>query len=329
MNEQIKKLLVNIQQSFTEVEKAQGRSNLGCAAATDIPTDAVKYTSQTLSNIEKAQARQNINAATGDVATTSSDGLMSATDKAKLDGIAAGAEVNVQSDWHQSNTSADDYIKNKPSNATSSTDGLMSAADKTKLNGLAPYTAGQGIGISNNVITNTMHENTSGLLVSYNSLTSSGTTDHTFGPWKLRIEKSAMATWDTGSTSSLHVKVAHNDFLDGSITNGRILADSYYPWKDGAFTDVYTIHNQWAFSGTYSQGGSNEGFQIQLVSPMDADSVARACPKGMMGYKLKYNCGIDRPDWIELDIAVCYTNNNTSINSNALRIQIAAKYFYV
>ena len=34
--------------------------------------------------------------------------------KAKLDALAAGAEVNVQSDWAQSNTAADDYIKNKP-----------------------------------------------------------------------------------------------------------------------------------------------------------------------------------------------------------------------
>lgn len=136
MTQQIKKLLVNVQQSFTEAEKAQGRSNLGCAATTDVPTDAVKYTPQSLSNIEKAQARQNINAATGDVATTASDGLMAATDKTKLDGIAAGAEVNVQSDWNQANTSADDYIKNKPSNATTSTDGFMSAADKTKLDGI-------------------------------------------------------------------------------------------------------------------------------------------------------------------------------------------------
>lgn len=36
--------------------------------------------------------------------------------KTKLDGIAAGAEVNVQSDWNQTNTGADDYIKNKPQN---------------------------------------------------------------------------------------------------------------------------------------------------------------------------------------------------------------------
>ena len=40
---------------------------------------------------------------------------MSATDKTKLDGIAAGAEVNVQSDWNQSDSDADDFIKNKPS----------------------------------------------------------------------------------------------------------------------------------------------------------------------------------------------------------------------
>ena len=34
--------------------------------------------------------------------------------KNKLDGIEAGAEVNVQADWTQSDSSADDYIKNKP-----------------------------------------------------------------------------------------------------------------------------------------------------------------------------------------------------------------------
>lgn len=142
MTQQIKKLLVNTQQLFTEVEKAQGRANLGCAAATDVPTDAVKYTYQTLSNIEKAQARQNINAATGDVVTTSSDGLMSASDKSKLDGIASGAEVNVQSDWSQTNSSADDYIKNKPSNLVQDasyvhTDNNFTTAEKNKLSGIA------------------------------------------------------------------------------------------------------------------------------------------------------------------------------------------------
>lgn len=34
--------------------------------------------------------------------------------KSKLEGIAAGAEVNVQVDWNQTTSSADDFIKNKP-----------------------------------------------------------------------------------------------------------------------------------------------------------------------------------------------------------------------
>lgn len=53
----------------------------------------------------------------GDASTTK-DGLMTHEDKVKLNGIAAGAEVNVQSDWAQTTTTADDYIKNKPTFAS-------------------------------------------------------------------------------------------------------------------------------------------------------------------------------------------------------------------
>ena len=53
------------------------------------------------------------NKASTTVASTSANGLMSSTDKSKLDGIASGAEVNVQSDWDA--TSGDAFIKNKPS----------------------------------------------------------------------------------------------------------------------------------------------------------------------------------------------------------------------
>ena len=41
--------------------------------------------------------------------------VYTATEKTKLSGIAEGAEVNVQADWDQTTTTADDYIKNKPS----------------------------------------------------------------------------------------------------------------------------------------------------------------------------------------------------------------------
>lgn len=53
-------------------------------------------------------------------ATTSTHGLMSASDKTKLNGIASGAEVNVQSDWNVTDNASDAYIKNKPTLGTAS-----------------------------------------------------------------------------------------------------------------------------------------------------------------------------------------------------------------
>ena len=47
-------------------------------------------------------------------ATTAAAGAMSAADKTKLDGIATGAEVNVQVDWNETTTTSDAFIKNKP-----------------------------------------------------------------------------------------------------------------------------------------------------------------------------------------------------------------------
>lgn len=87
-----------------------------------------------------------------------SAGLMTGAEKEKLAGVAAGAEVNVQSDWNQTDSSADDYIKNKPTVPSASTaapqmDGAASAGssgawakgdhvhprDTSKLDGEAVY----------------------------------------------------------------------------------------------------------------------------------------------------------------------------------------------
>ena len=63
-------------------------------------------------------------ALSGKVDTEAGKGLSTedytTTEKNKLAGIASGAEVNVQSDWSQTNSSADDYIKNKPTLGTAS-----------------------------------------------------------------------------------------------------------------------------------------------------------------------------------------------------------------
>jgi hypothetical protein len=55
---------------------------------------------------------------------------MSADDKTKLNGIAAGAEVNVQSDWNA--TSGDAFIKNKPTIPSEVTESTVSNWGFTK-----------------------------------------------------------------------------------------------------------------------------------------------------------------------------------------------------
>ena len=55
-------------------------------------------------------------------ATTSASGMISSEDKTKLNGIASGAEVNVQADWNESDSSSDAFIANKPTIPTVPTD---------------------------------------------------------------------------------------------------------------------------------------------------------------------------------------------------------------
>jgi hypothetical protein len=77
-----------------------------------------------------------------DAAYVHTDNNYTTTEKNKLSGIAAGAEVNVQSDWNQSNSSADDFIKNKPENLVQDasyvhTDNNYTTTEKNKLSGIA------------------------------------------------------------------------------------------------------------------------------------------------------------------------------------------------
>jgi len=54
-----------------------------------------------------------------DVINLGSAQIITTTERNKLNSIDYGADVNVQSDWNQTNTAADDYIKNKPNVASS------------------------------------------------------------------------------------------------------------------------------------------------------------------------------------------------------------------
>jgi hypothetical protein len=144
----------------------------GVPAETTLNTDVVPQGSTNLYHVPTdltntlANNSVSVNSSTGadttiPAATASLAGVMTAADKNKLDGIATGAEVNVQANWTEANTSSDAFILNKPAvvsavngtapiqasgtttctisitAATPSASGSMSAADKTKLDGIA------------------------------------------------------------------------------------------------------------------------------------------------------------------------------------------------
>lgn len=93
---------------------------------TDVSTFTANSASNVTANIAvptKTSELTNNSNFVSDASYVHTDNNFTTTLKDKLDGIAAGAEVNVQANWTQTNTSADDYIKNKPTLATVATSG--------------------------------------------------------------------------------------------------------------------------------------------------------------------------------------------------------------
>jgi len=76
-----------------------------------------------------------------DASYVHTDNNFTSAEKTKLAGIAAGAEVNVQADWTEADSSSDAYIANKPQNLVQDasyvhTDENFTSAEKTKLAGI-------------------------------------------------------------------------------------------------------------------------------------------------------------------------------------------------
>lgn len=112
-----------------------GKVNDGAAAkaATDLILDGT--TLDSFADVETALSGKQGNLSEAQLAACNS-GITS--DKVtKLDGIAAGAEVNVQADWSVSDTTSDAYIQNKP------TLGALAAKDEVAYSDLAGALAGK------------------------------------------------------------------------------------------------------------------------------------------------------------------------------------------
>ncbi len=184
----INKVLYNVDQraDTTAAEKKTARDNIGAVGAEDVPglvddrykllqiPTSVSYAANAVvSRLEQdAQGVVSLRCSYLTTATESGDGLMSAYDKLKLDGIQAGAEVNVQADWAVNDPASDAYIRNKPSllqvqsnwatNDPADPSYILNKPDlsvyatQTDLGGKQDtLTAGNNITITNNVISAT------------------------------------------------------------------------------------------------------------------------------------------------------------------------------
>ena len=100
---------LTIQKNGTSVGTFTANSSTNATANITVPTTTSELTNN--SNF------------VADASYVHTDNNFTTTLKDKLDGIAAGAEVNVQSNWTQSDSTKDDYIKNKPNLATVATSG--------------------------------------------------------------------------------------------------------------------------------------------------------------------------------------------------------------
>lgn len=99
-----------------------GSVDFGHGTITFSESDTVIYDGAIWHRVASGMTRTELVNTIGE-ATSVQSGLESAADKDKLDGIEAGAEVNVQADWSEADSSNDAYIKNKPNLSAIATSG--------------------------------------------------------------------------------------------------------------------------------------------------------------------------------------------------------------
>jgi hypothetical protein len=208
-----------------------------------------------------------------DASYVHTDNNYTTDEKNKLKGIAAGAEVNVQADWNETDKSKDEFIKNKPANLVQDasyvhTDNNYTTNEKNKLAGIAEgaqVNAVEGVKEGENII----------------SLTSGKLLQSTLG---IAIERGAEGSADEGKTfikltginGAQVARVDASEFVvDGMLKSTGIYTKSSSGWTPSTPTggDVPTKNGTYIRFEWNVDGGSKVEYLdvTKLVDVYTAD----------------------------------------------------------
>ena len=158
--------------------------------------------------------------------------------KTKLEGIAVGAEVNVQADWNETDENSDAFIKNKPANLVQDadyvhTDNNFTTDLKTKLDGIAE---GAEVNYISSVGDNLAVDADGKLTVTIPEATVTGVDGATVDGLKLQLTDKKVTLADDGLAATLEGK-------DITLTTAETPTEGYlktYVLKQGT-TEVGKI----------------------------------------------------------------------------------------
>ena len=194
--------------------------------------------------------------------------------KTKLDGIASGAEVNVQSDWSQSDNTADDFIKNKPSIPTALSDltedtthRVVTDTEKSTWNGKSDF-SGSYNDLTDKPTIPTVNDGT--LTIQQNGTTLGTFTANQSGNTTVNITGggSSYTEGDGIDISAQNVISVDTTFTEASTRTNIASGDTFATILGKIkkfFTDLKTV----AFSGSYND------LSDQPTIPVGSDYVAK------------------------------------------------------
>src|SRR5690606_38651762 len=196
--------------------------------------------------------------ATLEVATTTLAGVMSASDKTKLDGIEAGAEVNVNADWNA--VSGDAQILNKPTIPTKTSQlendsGFVTSSGVTSVSGTANQIVSTGgdtptLSLHSDILASIELANTA--IQSEDLATVATTGDYNdLDNLPTIPTKTSDLTNDSGFITSSNLPAPQS--LDDVLGVGDV-TDKEAKFQSGASTQYSQISNERVISGDVEKG---------------------------------------------------------------------------